>query len=204
VTSRGATALNVGVAGPTEQAQASTRQRDDVTFSVDPGPWWVMDEVAALVGWQQSIEAVYRADADRLWRALLAYAGDPDIASESVAEAYAQALRRGPAVRDPAAWTWRAAFRIAAGALKVRRAVGALPDESATDQGRFDRYADPDLLAALRQLPDAQRAAVILFYYADLPVREIAARLGSNGLAVRANLSRGRRRLHDLLGGTDG
>ena len=42
----------------------------------------------------------------------------------------------------------------------------------------LDRYGDPDLLAALRQLPDAQRAAVILFYYADLPIREIAARLG--------------------------
>jgi RNA polymerase sigma-70 factor (ECF subfamily) len=163
-----------------------------------------MDEVAALVGWQQSIEAVYRADADRLWRALFAYAGDPDLASESVAEAYAQALRRGPAVRDPAAWTWRAAFRVAAGALKVRRTTDALGEETARDRGHLDHYADPDLLAALRQLPDAQRAAVILFYYADLPVREIAARLGSNGLAVRANLSRGRRRLRDILGDDDG
>jgi RNA polymerase sigma-70 factor (ECF subfamily) len=163
-----------------------------------------MDEVAALGGWQQSIEAVYRADADRLWRALFAYAGDPDIASESVAEAYAQALRRGPAVRDPAAWTWRAAFRIAAGALKVRRTTDALREEPARDRSHLDQYADPDLLDALSELPDAQRAAVILYYYADLPVREIAARLGSNGLAIRANLSRGRRRLRDLLGDDDG
>jgi RNA polymerase sigma-70 factor, ECF subfamily len=162
-----------------------------------------MDEVVAVVGWQQSVEAVYRSDADRLWRALFAYAGDPDIASESVAEAYAQALRRGPAVRDPAAWTWRTAFRIAAGALKLRRA-DAGSAETTGDRGRLDRYADPDLLTALSQLPDAQRAAVILYYYADLPVREIAARLGSNGLAVRANLSRGRRRLRDLLGDDDG
>ena len=36
---------------------------------------------------------------------------------------------------------------------------------------------------------------MILFYYADLPIRDIAARLGSNSLAVRANLSRGRGRL---------
>jgi RNA polymerase sigma-70 factor (ECF subfamily) len=163
-----------------------------------------MDEVATFAGWQQSIEAVYRADAERLWRALFAYAGDPDVASESVAEAYAQALRRGPAVRDPAAWTWRAAFRIAAGALKIRRDAHASPGEPAASRGQYDHYADPDLLAALRQLPDAQRATVILYYYADLPVRDIAARLGSNGLAVRANLSRGRRRLRDLLGDDDG
>jgi RNA polymerase sigma-70 factor (ECF subfamily) len=157
-----------------------------------------MDTAMALADdWSGSIGALYRQDADRLWRALLAFAGDPEIASEAVADAYAQALRRGPVVRDPAAWIWRTAFRIAAGALKERRAA----------QGQFldrvehvDRYGDPDLHAALRRLPDAQRAAIILFYYADLPIRDIAARLGSNGLAVRANLSRGRRRLHDLLG----
>ena len=147
--------------------------------------------------WSDSVETLYRQDSGRLWKALYAFAGDPDIASDAVADAYAQALRRGPAIRDPAAWIWRAAFRIAAGTLKTRRSDG---DELSDRTVHLDRYEDSDLLAALRQLPDAQRAAIILFYYADLPVREVAARLGSNGLAVRANLSRGRRRLHDLLG----
>jgi len=67
-----------------------------------------------------------------------------------------------------------------------------------------DGYADHDLLAAVRRLPEGQPAAVILFYYADLPIREIADRLGTNSLAVRANLSRGRRRLRNLLGDHDG
>ena len=79
----------------------------------------------------------------------------------------------------------------------------AAPDP-ARPPPQLDRYADPDLLAAIRRLPEGQRAAVILFYYADLPVREIADRLGTNSLAVRANLSRGRRRLRQLLGDTDG
>lgn len=143
----------------------------------------------------EGVEAVYRAEAERLWRAIYAFAGDAEIASDAVAEAFAQVLNRGAAVRDPAAWTWRAAFRISAGALKARGAEGL----AATVQGEhLDRYGDPDLLAALRHLPDAQRAAVILFYYADLPVRDIAVRLGSNSLAVRANLSRGRTRLRQL------
>jgi RNA polymerase sigma-70 factor (ECF subfamily) len=156
-----------------------------------------MDSAIAEGSWSQSVEAVFRADADRLWRAVFAYAGDHDIASEVVAEAYAQALRRGSVVRDPAAWIWRTAFRLAAGALKARRTDDPSPVRPAAHS---DRYADPDLLAALRELPDAQRAAVILFYYADLPVSTIADRLGSSQIAVRANLSRGRRRLHDLLG----
>jgi RNA polymerase sigma-70 factor (ECF subfamily) len=152
--------------------------------------------LAVATGPAQSIETLYREDADRLWRAVVAYAGDPDIASDAVAEAYAQALRRGAAIRDPAAWIWRSAFRIAAGSLKRRRADDR-PSDGTIEH--TDRYADPDLLAALRRLPEAQRAAVVLFYYADLPIRDIASRLGSNQLAVRANLSRGRRRLQQLL-----
>jgi RNA polymerase sigma-70 factor (ECF subfamily) len=146
---------------------------------------------------QLRIEAVYRAEAERLWRAVYAYSGDEDIASDAVAEAFAQLARRSNDVREPAAWAWRAAFRIAAGSLKARRNAEHL--RIVTDL-HLDRYGDPDLLRALRELPDSQRAAVILFYYADLPVNDIARRLGSNGIAVRANLSRGRRRLRQLLG----
>ena len=159
-----------------------------------------MESVVAVIKSAPSIEQVYRDHADRLWRSVFAFAGDADIASDSVAEAFAQALRRGPALRDPAAWTWRAAFRIASGALKSRNAV--LPRRAHSEQ--VDRYADPDLLAALRRLPEGQRAAVLLFYYEDLSVRDIAARLGSNSLAVRANLSRGRKRLRQHLGDDDG
>jgi RNA polymerase sigma-70 factor (ECF subfamily) len=161
----------------------------------------VMESAVAVIDARPDIESLYRADADRLWRAIYAFAGDPEIASDSVAEAYAQLLRRGAAVRDPAAWVWRTAFQVSRGALKTRRRdelLTSTPEESA------DTHIDQDLLTAVRQLPDGQRAAVILFYYADLPIREIAGRLGTNSLAVRANLSRGRRRLRDLLGGRDG
>ena len=153
-----------------------------------------------MVGEGESVESLYRRDADRLWRALFAFSGDAEIASDAVAEAYAQLIGRGSAVTDPAAWTWRAAFRICAGSLKNRRT----PSPTPTHTDHIDRYSDPDLLAALARLPDGQRAAVVLFYYADLPVGEIAHRLGSNVIAVRANLSRGRRRLRQLLGADNG
>jgi RNA polymerase sigma-70 factor (ECF subfamily) len=160
-----------------------------------------MDSTLAVVDAQQDIEALYRADADRLWRAVYAFAGDPEIASDAVAEAYAQVLRRGSVVRDPAAWVWRTAFQISRGALKARRLDATM---SAPSVDHADAYGDQDLMNAVRQLPEGQRAAVILFYYADLPIRQIADRLGTNSLAVRANLSRGRRRLRDLLGDHDG
>ena len=67
------------------------------------------------------VEQTYLAHASKLWRSLRAYSGDPDVASDAVAEAFAQLLRRGDGVRDPGAWVWRTAFRIAAGDLKARR-----------------------------------------------------------------------------------
>ena len=160
-----------------------------------------VDSTLAISTPATTVEALYRADADRLWRAVFAFCADPDIASDSVAEAYAQLIRRGDGVRDAQAWTWRTAFVLARGALKGRsRAPMALPQADT----HMDRYGDPDLLAALARLPAGQRAALVLFYYADLPVGEIASRLGSNSLVVRANLSRGRRRLRSLLGEQNG
>src|SRR3954452_3403870 len=159
-----------------------------------------METTLAAIEVRQSVEALYRAEGDRLWHAVYAFAGDAEIASDAVAEAYAQVLARGDVVRDPAAWTWRTAFRISAGALKARRSEDAA---RAPLGDHVDRHADADLHAARAELPRSQRAAVVLFYYADLPVRAIADRLATNQLAVRANLSRGRRRLRELLGDRD-
>jgi RNA polymerase sigma-70 factor (ECF subfamily) len=141
------------------------------------------------------LEAIYRRDGGRLWRALVGFAGDPELASDAVAEAFAQALRREERLRDPAAWVWRASFRIAAGELKRRGR--AQSDEAEAS------YQDPepptDLLRALASLSRNQRGAVVLHHYAGYPVREVARLLGSTSAAVRVHLMRGRRRLRELL-----
>jgi RNA polymerase sigma-70 factor (ECF subfamily) len=143
------------------------------------------------------VEAVYRQDGDRLWRALYAYAGNQDIASDAVAESFAQALRRGSSIRDVRGWVWRSAFRLAAGDLKRQSSLSRAP----MPQGAFhDVHPDEQLLAALQGLTPQQRAVIVLHYYADCPVREISRRTGINPLAVRAHLSRGRKHLRVLLG----
>ena len=163
-----------------------------------------MMTVATVETPSTSVEALYRQDGDRLWRALMAYAGDPDVASDAVAEAYAQLLWRGASVNKPQAWVWRAGFRIAAGELKRRnQAAGAGSTDQLPAVVHLDPGVDPDLLDALALLPPKQRAAVVLFYYADAPIREIADRTGMSQLSVRVNLSRGRKRLKVILGGDD-
>jgi RNA polymerase sigma-70 factor, ECF subfamily len=155
-----------------------------------------MESSVATAEALDSIEDVYRLEADRLWRALFVFCADTEVASDAVAEAFAQLIRRGPAIRDPRAWVWRAGFRIAAGELKRRSSwVHDLPDVAYEDAS-----VDVELLAALAHLTERQRAAVVLHYYADATVREISARTGMSQLAVRAHLSRGRKRLKELLG----
>jgi RNA polymerase sigma-70 factor (ECF subfamily) len=146
------------------------------------------------------VESVYRQDGDRLWRALYAFAGNEDVASDAVAEAFAQALRRGSAIRDVRGWVWRSAFRLAAGDLKRQSSFSRAP---MPESPFHDAYPDEQLLAALRGLTPQQRAVIVLHYYADCPVREISRRTGINPLAVRAHLSRGRKRLRALLGDDD-
>lgn len=154
-----------------------------------------MVSVAAMAEGMQ-VEALYRADGDRLWRAIYAFAGDPEVASDAVAEAFAQVLRRGDAITNPQAWVWKAGFRLAAGELKKRGSTTPhLPDV-----GYLDHEVDIALIDALAQLPPRQRVALVLFYYVDAPVREVARRTGMSQLAVRANLSRGRKRLKQILG----
>jgi RNA polymerase sigma-70 factor (ECF subfamily) len=141
------------------------------------------------------VERLYREQGDRMWRSVLAFSGDPDVASDAVAEAFAQALRRGDALRDPGPWTWRAAFRIARGELKARRR------RPVPIRAPHVEMPEPavELVRALRQLPARQRAAVVLHHAADLPVREVAAALGTSAAAARMSLTRGRRRLRELL-----
>jgi hypothetical protein len=52
--------------------------------------------------------------------AWVAYTGDREVASDAMAEAFAQALARGDELRSAERWVWHAAFRIAAGELTTR------------------------------------------------------------------------------------
>ncbi|MGH2528642.1 MAG: RNA polymerase sigma factor [Actinomycetota bacterium] len=154
-----------------------------------------VEHAPAGVARDQGLERLYREQGNRMWRAVLAFSGDPEVASDAVAEAFAQALRRGDAIRDPERWLWRASFRIAGGELKERgRRVPAVREESY-------EMEEParELVAALKKLSEKQRAAVVLHHAAGYPASEVAEIIGSTSAAVRVHLMRGRRRLRELL-----
>jgi RNA polymerase sigma-70 factor (ECF subfamily) len=130
-----------------------------------------------------------------MWQAVFAFAGDPEVASDAVAEAFTQALRRGDAIRSPERWLWRTVFRIAAGELKARRHVGQELTEGTYEMNDLAR----DLVVALAKLSEKQRAAVVLHHAAGYTAKEIARIMGSTTPAVHVQLSRARKRLRELL-----
>ena len=143
-----------------------------------------------------AVEGVWRDQGAKLWRSLVAFTGDREAASDAMAEAFAQALGRGDALREPDRWIWRASFRIAAGELARRRRDAAVaPSEAAGDM------PEPvaDLVRALATLSPNQRAAAILHLYADLPTRDVARILGCSQATVRVHVSQAKRRLRPLL-----
>ena len=151
-------------------------------------------ETTAKARTGDSIEAVFRQDSERLWRSLLLSTANAEVASDAVAEAFAQAIRRGPRLRDAQAWIWRTAFRLAAAEMKRWRETIELTDSlSALDTTLVE------VMEALRRLTKHQRTAVVLADYAGYSHREIANVLGSSTSAVAVHVYRGRRRLRALL-----
>jgi RNA polymerase sigma-70 factor (ECF subfamily) len=142
------------------------------------------------------LEAIYRENAGAVYRTMYAFtAGRRAIAEEATAEAFARALTHRERIRHPLAWVYRTAFRVAA--EEMRRERRPAPDLPA---GVDDAPGLGGLIDALRQLSPNQRAAIVLRYEADLPVDEVARRMGIKAATVRVHLHRGRARLRQLLG----
>lgn len=150
-------------------------------------------------GARDTIADVYRDHGARIWRALYAYSGSAEIASDALAEAIAQALAHRGGIDAPDRWIWTVSFRVAAGELK-RRGRERPPVETSYAPG------EPaiDLIQALGTLSPNQRAAVILSAYSGYSTKEIARMLGASAATVRVHLSQGRKRLRKALEDQDG
>jgi RNA polymerase sigma-70 factor (ECF subfamily) len=157
-----------------------------------------------------AIEQLYRDGADSLWWALLAYTGDREVASDAVSEAFARALGAAHTIRDPRAWVWRVAFRVATTHLREPKsrleAVNTLVVTSASNAQEPSYEIDDRAMAVMQglaQLSDRQRAVTVLFYLEDRPTKEIADLLGTSAVTVSVHLHRARQRLRSIIGEDD-
>jgi len=143
----------------------------------------------------ERVEVVYRSVHDKLWHSLMAFAGDPDLASDAASEAFAQALRRGDAIHDVERWVWKSAFRILDGLLQARRRPLAplVGDHMVLDA------TDVEFLSMLSDLSKQQRKIVVLRYLGQFDAPEIAELLDTTAGSVRVQLHRAHMTLRKSL-----
>jgi DNA-directed RNA polymerase specialized sigma24 family protein len=126
-------------------------------------------------------------------------------AEDVVTETLLTAYDRIGSLRDERAFrSWL--LRIATNhALGLRRSgsrivrLHVMPDQPAGGDLGPDTVGRVSLLAGVADLPPRMRAAVVLRYYADLPVEEVAATLGTSVNTVKAQLQTALDRLRTSL-----
>ena len=145
------------------------------------------------------LEALYRSRFEVFARVAASVTGDADRARDAVQEAFATAVRKRRSFRGEGpleAWVWRIVLNAARS--DVRRTVPAVVyDEPASLNGRPEH--DAELRAALALLPERQRTAVFLRYYADLDYAAIADALEITTGTVAATLNAARTALRTRL-----
>ena len=138
------------------------------------------------------IETVYRARFAEFLRVAAAIVGDVDLAHDAVQDGFASAIRNRLAFRRRGpleAWLWRAVVN----AARARRRAEARPARAAGHEAALSANGrepgDDELRRRISLLPERQRLALFLRYYADLDYATIAAVLDVRPGTVAATLN---------------
>jgi len=144
---------------------------------------------------EQALTALYERHYEALTQLAVLLVDDVAAAEEVTQAAFAalHSAGRPPLDSDRALSALRRAV-----ISRARSHRSARPRQpQAADQGQ----AAGDALLALRALPDLQREALVLRYYADLADAQIASAMGIGVRGVRIHLSRGMAALQAALEG---
>lgn len=130
---------------------------------------------------------------------------DRSLAEDITIETLLTAFERGSSIRDDTAlraWLLRVATNRA---LSARRSsariatLGVMSDRPMAGDLASDAVDRVALLAAVDRLPIQMRAALVLRYYADLPVEAVAEALGKSPNTIKAQLQTALDRLRETL-----
>jgi RNA polymerase sigma factor (sigma-70 family) len=138
----------------------------------------------------QELEELYRSRYAHFVRVAASITGDAESGRDAVQSGFAQAVSRRHAFRAAGpleAWVWRIVVNEAHRTRRTERyPTDAVAHEPSANGHPTD---DVGLRTWIATLPERQRAAVFLRYYADLEYRAIAELLGVEVGTVSATLS---------------
>ena len=149
-----------------------------------------------------AIESVYRRGLPRFRRMAAAVAGSPELGRDAVQEAFATAVRTRESFRGDGpleAWLWRAVLNAAKNQRRTVERRHETRVSGTSTNGRHPDDPNDTVREALSVMPERQRVALFLRYYADLDYGQIADVLGVAPGTVGATLSAARANLERLL-----
>lgn len=143
---------------------------------------------------ERAFQALAERELAAAYRTALLLLGDTADAEDAVQDALVRAWQRWDQLRDPGragAWFGRIVLNACRDRLRTpRREVRWIGDRGAGDEQAV--LAERDALgAAMRSMGVDQRIVLVLRYYLDLSVGEIAARTGAPEATVRSRLRLG-------------
>jgi RNA polymerase sigma-70 factor (ECF subfamily) len=147
------------------------------------------------------LETLYTSKGDRFLRICLAILADEELARDAVQEGFANAVRARKDFRGDGpleGWVWRMVVN-AALKLRARRLELFEPEPNDRRPAQVEAAPDERVRAAVATLPERQRLALFLRYYADLGYEAIAAALGVRTGTVSATLHAARETLKRAL-----
>jgi RNA polymerase sigma-70 factor (ECF subfamily) len=161
----------------------------------------------AAGGDQGSFSALVRRHEDRVFGIAIRITGDRADALDATQDTFVAVFRQAGSFRGDAAfttWLYRVAVNACRDLLRKRRRLPEpseeLPERSSPGIGVEDAVnLRLDLAQALAQLPEDYREAVLMHDLGAIPYEEIARITGAALGTVKSRISRGRRRLAELL-----
>lgn len=150
---------------------------------------------------QQFLDAVARYQ-DMVYRIALHQTGSAADGEDAVQEVF---LRLLTAKKPPEGeehlrrWLIRVTVNYCRDLLKSPWRKRRVSLESLPEEPVFQREEEAELYREVMKLPEKYRTVLELFYYEELPVREIAEVLGIKETLVTTRLSRARARLREHL-----
>jgi RNA polymerase sigma factor (sigma-70 family) len=144
----------------------------------------------------QPLEAVYRSSWLRLTRLAYLLVGDRSEAEDVVQAVFTTATRRWDAIDEPMGYLRRAVVNRANDVH--RRSFRRLP-AAVIATGCIDEPEVDELWVLVQELPPPQRAVVVLRFYEDLTLADIAKLLDRPANTVRSDLRRALTKLRGSL-----
>ncbi len=148
-------------------------------------------------------ERFYSSHRDGLVRALSLSLRDEPLAAEAVDEAFTRALHRWHVVGEfdhPQAWVYRTARNWATSRFRRRGRDRQFAPLIASPDQVVDEAPDPRLAEALAELDSDRRNVLVLRFYLDWSVEQVADALDISPGTVKSRTHRALADLQQLLG----